>query len=122
MRLLRGEELDGLSRELGVTAATLDRSGGRISSPGASANLKELAADVRGRGEWGAEGAHWGFDDAERVVARAGAGVVSRSSFQSCHGLTECEYHGETSDLFEIESERVYTIAEIDIRGEMLFA
>lgn len=46
LRLLRGEELDGLSRELGVTAATLSQWRDRFLAAG-QASLKSRPADER---------------------------------------------------------------------------
>jgi len=54
MRLLRGEELETVSRELGVTAATL--SGWRDQFlKGGAADLKAREADIRDRRDVAAE-------------------------------------------------------------------
>ncbi len=43
LRLLRGEDLEALSRELGVTAATLSRWRGSLWSPLTAASLREFS-------------------------------------------------------------------------------
>jgi hypothetical protein len=70
LRLLRGESLDSLARELGVTAGTLARVAGSVSGrrPG---RLEEPAARRAGRRDAATAGQGRRDHDEQRVAARA---------------------------------------------------
>lgn len=74
LRLLRGEELDGLSRELGVTGATLAQWRERFLLAGQDA-LKSRLADARD-------------DDVRRLQAKIGAITMENELIRErCHAL-----------------------------------
>ena len=110
LRLLRGEDLETLSRELGVTAATLSgwrqRSGGRRGQPESAGSRR------RGRGDAAAESTGGRSEHEQRTAAGEDSPYGGRTPF----GLAEVEAMSRAASPF---TKKTYGVVRVTHEWEL---